>query len=134
MISKKYLKIVVLIVFLSLLTSSVVYFYVYREHRNISSEKPDYELNAMQLIKDFDNDVLKANQKYVDKTIVTYGIITGLDLNYKMLVVDEKIGVAFAKPINQSLEVGDTLKFKGRFVGFDELFNELKIDQAVIIK
>ncbi len=134
MIKKKYLKVIVSLIVFSLLTVSIIYFYVYKEHRNISSEKPDFELNALQLIKEFDNDVSNANQKYADKTISTYGIITGLDLNYKMIVVDEKIVVVFANPVDQTVEVGDTLKFKGRFVGFDELFNELKIDQAVIIK
>ena len=133
MIKKKYLKVIVSLIVFSLLTVSIIYFYVYKEHRNISSEKPDFELNALQLIKEFDNDVSNANQKYADKTISTYGIITGLDLNYKMIVVDEKIVIEFSISIPKQLKIGDALKSKGRFVGYDELFQELKIDQATIL-
>ena len=133
MMSKKYFKIVISIVFLSLLVGSVIYFYAYKEHRNISSEKPDYELKAEQLIKEFDSNIEIANQKYVDRTIISYGKITSLDLNNRMIVVDEKIVIEFSISIPKQLKIGDFLKFKGRFVGFDELFQELKIDQATVL-
>lgn len=131
--SKKYFKIVISIVFLSLLAGTMIYFYAYKEHRNISSEKPDYELKAEQLIKEFESNVEIANQKYADRTIISYGNITSLDLNNRMIVVDEKIVIEFSISIPKQLKIGDFLKFKGRFVGFDELFQELKIDQATVL-
>ncbi len=131
--SKKYFKIVISIVFLSLLAGTMIYFYAYKEHRNISSEKPDYELKAEQLIKEFESNVEIANQKYADRTIISYGKITSLDLNNRMIVVDEKIVIEFSISIPKQLKIGDFLKFKGRFVGFDELFEELKIDQATVL-
>lgn len=131
--SKKYFKIVISIVFLSLLAGTMIYFYAYKEHRNISSEKPDYELKAEQLIKEFENNVEIANQKYADRTIISYGKITSLDLNNRMIVVDEKIVIEFSISIPKQLKIGDALKSKGRFVGYDELFQELKIDQATIL-
>lgn len=131
--SKKYFKIVISIVFLSLLAGNMIYFYAYKEHRNISSEKPDYELKAEQLIKEFERNVEIANQKYADRTIISYGKITSLDLNNRMIVVDEKIVIEFSISIPKQLKIGDALKSKGRFVGYDELFQELKIDQATIL-
>lgn len=131
--SKKYFKIVISIVFLSLLAGTMIYFYAYKEHRNISSEKPDYELKAEQLIKEFDSNIEIANQKYADRTIISYGKITSLDLNNRMIVVDEKIVIEFSISIPKQLKIGDALKSKGRFVGYDELFQELKIDQATIL-
>lgn len=131
--SKKYFKIVISIVFLSLLAGTMIYFYAYKEHRNISSEKPDYELKAEQLIKEFESNVEIANQKYADRTIISYGKITSLDLNNRMIVVDEKIVIEFSISIPKQLKIGDALKSKGRFVGYDELFQELKIDQATIL-
>ena len=131
--SKKYFRILISIVFLMLLVATTIFIYAYKEHRNISSEKPDYELKAEQLIKEFDSDVEIANQKYVDRTIISYGKITSLDLNNRMIVVDEKIVIEFSILISNQLKIGDFLKFKGRFVGFDELFQELKIDQATVL-
>lgn len=131
--SKKYFKIVISIVFLSLLAGTMIYFYAYKEHRNISSEKPDYELKAEQLIKEFESNVEIANQKYADRTIISYGKITSLDLNNRMIVVDEKIVIEFSISIPKQLKIGDALKSKGRFVGYDELFQELKIDQATLL-
>lgn len=116
-----------------LLVATTIFIYAYKEHRNISSEKPDYELKAEQLIKEFDSNIEIANQKYADRTIISYGKITSLDLNNRMIVVDEKIVIEFSILISNQLKIGDFLKFKGRFVGFDELFQELKIDQATIL-
>lgn len=131
--SKKYFRILISIVFLMLLVATTIFIYAYKEHRNISSEKPDYELKAEQLIKEFDSNIEIANQKYADRTIISYGKITSLDLNNRMIVVDEKIVIEFSILISNQLKIGDFLKFKGRFVGFDELFQELKIDQATIL-
>ena len=131
--SKKYFRILISIVFLMLLVATTIFIYAYKEHRNISSEKPDYELKAEQLIKEFDSNIEIANQKYVDRTIISYGKITSLDLNNRMIVVDEKIVIEFSISIPKQLKIGDFLKFKGRFVGFDELFQELKIDQATVL-
>ncbi|UGS24508.1 OB-fold protein [Flavobacterium channae] len=131
--SKKYFRILISIVFLMLLVATTIFIYAYKEHRNISSEKPDYELKAEQLIKEFDSNIEIANQKYADRTIISYGKITSLDLNNRMIVVDEKIVIEFSILISNQLKIGDFLKFKGRFVGFDELFQELKIDQATVL-
>lgn len=131
--SKKYFRILISIVFLMLLVATTIFIYAYKEHRNISSEKPDYELKAEQLIKEFESNVEIANQKYADRTIISYGKITSLDLNNRMIVVDEKIVIEFSISIPKQLKIGDFLKFKGRFVGFDELFQELKIDQATVL-
>jgi hypothetical protein len=112
--------------------SMLMYLYAYQDHRNISSENPDFEMSAKNLISEFEIDLNKANKIYSDKTISIYGEVTSLDLSNKSISINDKVIVEIVNIQKFNFNIGDTLNVKGRFVGYDELFNELKIDQGNI--
>lgn len=114
--------------------SAFVYFYVYKEHRDISLEQPDYELSAKDLIFQFSSNKEVSSNKYVDQTISIYGKITSLDLKASTIIIDDKIVAVLLQDQVQKFSVGKGIKIKGRLVGYDDLFEEIKMDQSSIDK
>lgn len=111
-----------------------IYFYTYQEHRNISAEKALFSVALTELEQEFlENDSL-ANSKYLDKTIEVYGDISSLDLESSSIVLDSKLSATFKDAIPKSLTQGTAIKIKGRFIGYDDLLEEFKLDQVIIIE
>ena len=111
-----------------------VYFYTYKNHRDIATEQADYSLSLVELQKEFQNNDSLFNAKYADKTIEIYGKITNVDLNNHSIMIDEKIEVNFKDSIEKNIKAIQATKIKGRFVGYDDLLEEFKIDQAILVK
>ena len=125
---------IVIIFFLGTLSvSAFLYFYVYKRHRNITTESVAFSTSAIQLHQDFMNDSETNIKKYADKTIETYGKITSLDLENNAIVLDNKVFLKMTETISKDLTIQQTVKIKGRFVGFDDLLEELKMDQCIIV-
>lgn len=124
-----------LILFLFLIASFSIggFFYLYKGHRDIANEKEDFTVTANAIISEFQINENKANSKYLDKTIEISGRMTSIDFKTKSMVIDEKLFATFADTIPKNLNVNSAIKVKGRFVGFDGLLEEMKIDQCVII-
>jgi hypothetical protein len=124
-----------MIVFSLVITVAIgIYFYTYQSHRDIATEKPDYSLTLSDLQKDFETNDSLFNAKYADKTIEIYGKITAIDLKNKSIMLDDKIAISLDTLEANSLKISDTTFIKGRYVGFDDLLEEFKIDQAIILK
>ncbi len=107
-----------------------IYKYAYKSQRNISTEKAEIETNAKSLESEFLMNDSLANVKYLDKTINIYGKITNIDLKTKSIVLDEKVYITFLENISPTLKLQNNVKVKGRFIGFDDLLSEFRIDQA----
>jgi uncharacterized protein YxeA len=110
-----------------------LYFYVYKDHRDIASEKESYLVSAISIYDEFKKDETKSNQKYLDKTIEVYGKMSSMDLSTNTIVLDDKLTAVFADKIPINVEKSSVLKIKGRFIGYDDLLEELKMDQCVLI-
>lgn len=110
------------------------YFYTYQGHRDIASENPDYRLSLLQLQNEFIANDSLFNARYADKTIEIYGKITSLDLSNKAIMLDEHISISCTDAIPENFVVSDSVSVKGRYVGYDDLLEEFKIDQAIIVK
>ena len=115
-----------------LIASVGIYFYLYQDHRDISSEKPDFSITLTTLEKEFKANETKATQKYLDKTITIYGKLTTLDLLGKGIVLDNKIYATFVTLNDTTIKLGEQISIKGRFLGFDELLGEFKLDQISV--
>ena len=100
---------------------------------NISSELAIYSISVLQLHSDFIENTESNTKKYADKTIETYGKITSLDLENNAIVLDEKLFLTMSEKITEDFKIQQMLKVKGRFVGFDDLVEELKMDQCEIV-
>lgn len=116
-----------------LVATAFVYFYVYKQHRNISLEQPDYVLSSKDLISEFSLNQEIANKKYVDQTISIYGKITSLDLKSRIIIIDDKIVAVLLNDQVQNFAIGKEIKIKGRLVGYDDLFEEIKMDQSSVL-
>jgi len=114
----------------------VLYFgykYIYKSHRDISSENAAFTITSAMILNDYKNDEKKANAKYSDKTIIVKGKISQIDSRTNSIVIDEKL-YGMMLNLDKDLKVNDSVSIKGRFLGYDELLEELKMDQITINK
>lgn len=125
-------KIVLIIVVVIVAIASGLYFYMYKNHRDIASEEASFSIAVKDLEKEFTQNDSLANKKYLDKTIEVYGKMTSVDLATKIIVLDEKMEGTTQQAIPQGLTVGKQVKMKGRFIGYDDLLGEFKMDQVTI--
>jgi hypothetical protein len=105
------------------------YFYVYKGHRDIASEAPFETIAATDLIQNFQSDEKAAIVRFANQTIVIYGNVTDLDLENNSIMINDGVFVQMVA-LDKQLNVSDSIKIKGRLVGFDDLMGEIIIDQA----
>lgn len=110
----------------------VLYFYVYQSHRNIQSETAAFETSVSELSQRFINNPDSSTVTYADQTISIYGNVTALDLKQNTITLDNKLIATTSKEEMNRAKTGELVKLKGRFIGYDELFNELRMDQCTI--
>ena len=107
------------------------YKYVYQEHRNIYIEEPKYILTSDSLFHHFSINQKEANQIYINQILKIKGVINTVSENQLILypgivcLLDNNFEIIGVLP-------KDTIELKGRCVGFDDLFFEVKIDQATL--
>lgn len=123
----KELKFVVLFFFLFSGTY-FLYNYLYQNHRNIQLEKAEVIVSAEGLI-----DFFKKNEseKVLNKTLEINGLLT--EISSKSVTIDNKVQCSFNFEI-KDFKINQNITVKGRCIGYDELFEIVKIDQSSIIK
>lgn len=126
---KKKITLIFLVLFLIII---VVYRFVYKEHRDITTEKGAFTITAKDLFSEFQKNEVTANAKYLDKTIEVAGAISSLDFDSNSIVIDEKLFATFKDKIPLTFRVNSKVNIKGRFIGYDALMEELKMDQCVV--
>jgi hypothetical protein len=124
----------ILILFTLLIVSLFVgYNYIYKNHRNIAVEKAEYIVSVNGLVDDFNQNDSLSNVKYLDKTIDLKGRITNIDLSSNSIMIDDKMNVIFTDSIPKNISENQTINVKGRFIGYDDILEEFKMDQVSII-
>ena len=109
----------------------VSYKYVYQEHRNIYIEEPKYMLTSDSLFHYFSINQKEANQIYINQILKIKGVINTVSENQLILYPGIVCLLDNNFEITEVLSK-DTIELKGRCVGFDDLFFEVKIDQATL--
>lgn len=120
---RKWIVILVLII-----VGVIAYNYIYKSHRDIENESAQFVINATDLANEFVIDPSAAEKKYLNQTIEVNGNIT--ELNDYDLTLDGKIYCQFSYKIESE---NKNAKIKGRFIGYDNLLEQVKIDQCNII-
>ena len=111
-----------------ILTAYFAYNYMYQEHRNVQFERAIYSLESDSLHQQFYLNQEQANTLYLNQIIELNGVVTNISTNLFIL----KPGVVCQTDSTQNiynLKVGDTLSIKGRCLGYDDLFEEVKMDK-----
>lgn len=120
-----------IIFFILLLAVSIsLYNYVYQDHRNIETESPEFKSTPEDIVNEFKLDALVSEKKYLNKTIELTGIVT--EINNTDLTLNNTIFCQFTE--NQTVTQNSEVKVKGRCIGYDDLLEQLKMDQCSIIK
>jgi len=128
---KKKLLIIVLLV---LATGTALYFYMYKEHRNVTEATADFTLTVTNLCAEFAVNDSLATLKYQDKVLQLTGKITNIELQSKSIVIDEKVFAAFDVIVPSAIKIQNQVTIKGRFLGYDDLLEEFKMDQVSLIE
>lgn len=115
-----------------LLLSGLLYGYygfLYKGARDISSEDSAFALHAQGLAGEYAANAPKADAQYLNKAIEIKGKVT--EVRDSLIILDGKIVCGFdVKPADAAIDKNITVK--GRCIGFDELFGEVKLDQCTI--
>ena len=110
------------------------YFYIYQDFRDIEKDQPAYFISSTTLKNDFKANDSLANIKYLDKIIGIKGKVSSIDFYNRTVEIDGKILAVFKDSIQVNLVNGQEIKIKGRFIGYDDLFEQYRFDQVVLEK
>lgn len=122
-------KIISLVLLFILIFSGVVaYNYLYQDHRDIKSEISQIKLSAPVLLERF-----KSNDgdSLLNKTVTVTGTITHMEDGN--VSIDESVYASFAEN-TPTLDTDEKVEIKGRCIGYDELFEIVKLDQCSLLK
>ena len=124
--------IVIFIVFLTI--GFLGYRYLFGGGRDYASEEAIKIISLDSIFSEFNKNETSANKIYLNKVIEISGKITQVDADSNSILIDEKVYAAFKKSNFKNLILNENIKVKGRFLGYDDLLEELKIDNCTIIK
>ena len=116
------------IIFL-LLGTTIFFNYIYKPHKTTEELNVEFNGEASYFLTS-----LKQNTKpWLNKTVVLTGNISSIDT--KGIIINKSIYCQFRKDINfKSLTTNQSVTIKGVVIGYDDLLEELKINQCIIKK
>lgn len=127
-IKKKYTILSVVLLLLLIVGGVIGYNYVYQDHRDIESESSKVEISGNELLERFKNN---DGQSLLNETITVTGTVTKAEEN--AVTVDESVYATFSHE-NKRPDLNESVSIKGRCIGYDELFEIVKLDQCSIQK
>ena len=107
------------------------YNYLFPDHRTINQEEALFNVEASILFDEFIDNSKQAENKYLNQTITVSGVITSF--NTENIMINNKIFCKFDNIVNK-ININDSIVVKGRCIGYDELLEEIKLDQCSIVK
>ena len=116
------------------LLAFLAYSYIYKAHRDISTENVIQIKSAEALLSEFKKNENNSNATYLDKVIQVEGKITQTDSVQLFFTIDEKLFASFQKKDFKYIKPNSTVKIKGRCIGYDGLLEELKMDNCIIFE
>jgi len=120
------------IIFLVLLIIAFIgYNYIYYAHRDIKSEPVEYSIKAIDILYEFSANPSISEHKYLNKTIAVSGKIS--ELNKNNITLNGQVFCQFNKTVKIKIKNISQIKIKGRFIGYDDLLEQIKLDQCNII-
>ncbi|MFL1011216.1 OB-fold protein [Flavisericum labens] len=109
----------------------LAYNYIYQKHRNIKTEKAAYALSAIEIRDEFSVNPNQSESKYLNRTIEIKGEVTETSIN--SITLNNTVFCQFSNELDTSLKINSQITIKGRFIGYDDLLEQIKLDQCLII-
>ena len=120
--------------FFIILLAIVVYFVWNKPHKDYSTMKTDITISSINFINAFKANSTLATEKYLNQIILVNGNVT--DRLTKSVVLNNGIVCTLDSSSLKALglmQINDDVSIKGRFVGFDDLFEEIRLDHCFIM-
>ena len=120
--------------FFIILLAIVVYFVWNKPHKDYSTMKTDITISSLNFINEFKANSTLATEKYLNQIIFVSGNTT--DKLTKSVVLDNGIVCTLDSSSLKALrliQINNEISIKGRFVGFDDLFEEIRLDHCFIM-
>ena len=113
---------------------AVVYYTYNKPHRDFNKSPSQFTVESKKLISFYQNNLKEANSKYLDKIILITGVIT--DFEKDIIILDNGIVCTLdsSQKIDDQIYTGSEISIKGRCIGYDDLFEEIRVDHSFIIK
>lgn len=124
------MKKIIIIIIVLVATGIFSYQYVSKNHRNIAKEEASYQFTSNELASQFAINPDQSESKYLNQVIEVKGSIS--EVNELEIVLDNTVVCLFQNTPNLPSK-NKTLILKGRFIGYDNLLEQLKLDQCIII-
>ena len=127
-IIKKYLPLIFILLLI------IVYAVWNKPHKNYSNTKPNITIDSSNFINEFKTNSTLASEKYLNQIILVNGNVT--DTLTKSVVLNNGIVCTLDSLSLKALgliQINNEISIKGRFIGFDDLFDEIRLDHCFIM-
>lgn len=98
--------------------------------RDLENEKSEFNISAIDVFQEFSINNKVATAKYINKAVEISGKVSSVNGN--VIVLDEKVSCLLQVP--EKIELNSQVKIKGRVTGYDDLLEELRLDQCILVK
>ncbi|WP_298950649.1 hypothetical protein [uncultured Nonlabens sp.] len=105
------------------------YFYLYQDHRNVTDSVSVASFDTESLLNLFTDNDLENEKEFLDQFIEITGFAT--DKSAHTILLDDKIFIELTT--SKKFRLNESYTIKGRLLGYDDLLEEVKIDQAIFI-
>lgn len=117
-----------ILLFLSVVIGFCSYSYIYKPHQSIENATVNYHGDSKEFLK-----LVKKNAiTWLDQTIVLTGVVCEIDKNG--IILDNIIYCQFKKSKNSNVSNQTEITIKGNMIGYDDLLEEVKLNQCIILK
>jgi len=105
------------------------YGFLYKSARDINNEISVFTVPANGIAGEYVANIKIADSKYLNQAIEIKGRIT--EIRDSLVILDTKVVCGFDS-LPSDAAINKDVTIKGRCIGFDELFGEVKLDQCTI--
>ena len=111
-----------------------VFFTYNKPHKDFSAAQTDITLEAAKLYEHYQNDLSDANLKFLDKVLLVNGPVTELNSNLVIIGGNIVCSLDSSYSLDTGIKLDDKISVKGRCIGYDDLFGEVRIDHCFIMQ
>ncbi len=122
------MKKVAIVIIILIVLGGLGYNYIFRAPQNISTATSEFTVDADQFSQEFTDNLNVAEKKYLNKVITIEGTIS--DIENESITLNNSVYCKFDIVIQ--LNKNEKIKVKGKCIGYDDLFEIIKLDQCII--
>ena len=122
------MKKVAIVILILIVLGGLGYNYIFRAPQNISKASSEFTVDAGQFSKEFTDNLNEAEKKYLNKVVTIEGTIS--DTDDESITLNNSVYCKFDTAIQ--LNKDGKIKVKGKCIGYDELFEVIKLDQCIV--